>query len=77
MSKLQGATAFATPKLSVVKPMPAVKPVAAQKKEAAMSTLLKSGAMYWIVVIGSGVILLWAWAIAIEKIIQGKTVLLG
>jgi hypothetical protein len=71
MSKFHGAITLATPELMVVRSK------SAPKKEALMSRLMKSAAMYWIVVIGAGVILLWAWAIAIEKILQGKTVILG
>lgn len=37
----------------------------------------KSEVLYWIVVIGSSVLLLWGLGLAIEAIVQGKTVVLG
>ena len=39
--------------------------------------ITKSKVFYWIVVIGSAALLLCGWGLAIEAIVQGKTVVLG
>lgn len=39
--------------------------------------ITRSEVLYWLVVIGASVLLLWGWGLAIEAIVQGKTVVLG